>query len=263
MHPVLFQFGGLTIYSFGVMVAIAFMVAAQWIARRAADRGWVADKAVMIAIWLLAAGLVGAKLWYALYFPAEFLADPVGMLFSQGGLVWYGGLIAACLAAVALSRWESFSIWQLGDIMMPPLALGMAIGRIGCLLAGCCYGAPCDLSAIPWAIQYPAGHDTFPAHVHPAPLYESLAMVMIIPMLLYADRHRKADGTTMALFFVLYGIERFIVEYFRGDRLVWMQSLNLSASQVISIGMIVLGLGLLAWRSRKPSLKQQQPPACC
>jgi phosphatidylglycerol:prolipoprotein diacylglycerol transferase len=248
MHPILFQFSGLTLYSFGLIVAIAFLVGTLWIAVRARRIGEDANLYLEGMLWFIIAAIAGARLFYIFFFPQEFLADPVRVLFSQGGLVWYGGMAGVSLAVILFTRLKKLSLWRFADVMTPPAAIGLAIGRIGCLMAGCCYGGPCDL---PWAIHYPAGHETHPAGVHPAPLYESLALVLVTLMLARVDKHKRFDGETTWFFFILYGIVRFLLEYVRGDRLVWIEALNLSASQVISLAGIALGAGMLFYLSRR------------
>lgn len=242
MHPILFTVFGHPVYAFGVMIALAFLLGALWIVQRGKAQGFSEELFLEATLWIVVSGLVGARLFYIFFFPALFFKDPFGVLFNQGGLVWYGGMIAVTLTVWLFCKRHQIAFNKLGDIVTPPAALGLAIGRIGCLLAGCCYGAPCEL---PWAIQYPPGHETFPHHVHPSPLYESISLLIVTFLLAWIDRYKKFDGATTWLFFVLYGIVRFVLEYYRGDRLVWLVSLNLSASQVISLAGIALGLIML------------------
>lgn len=258
MHPVLFEISGFKIYSFGLMVALAFLAGfavALWRAKRAGEN---VDDYMESTIWLIIAGIGGARLFYFLFFPETFLADPLGALLNQGGLVWYGGMIGVTLAAILFTRLKKINLWRYGDILIPGAAIGLAIGRIGCLLAGCCYGGPCQA---PWAIQYPHDHVTGGIPVHPAPLYETFLLLGVFALLLWIDRRKPFEGLTAWSFFILYGFVRFALEYFRGDRLVWIDTLNLSASQVISLGSIVVGF-LMIWllsRNRKAGLNASPP----
>jgi phosphatidylglycerol---prolipoprotein diacylglyceryl transferase len=181
-----------------------------------------------------------------------FFNDPLGSLLSQGGLVWYGGVIGVLLASLIFARVKKMTMGHFGDIVAPAAALGLAIGRVGCLLAGCCYGAVCDL---PWAIQYPHTHETHGLPVHPVPLYETGLMLLVTFWLLKMDKTKPFEGFTLWWFFILASLVRFGLEYLRGDRLVWSlewaQGLNLSASQVVSIGGMVLGAAMLLWLSAK------------
>lgn len=245
MHPVFFELFGLQVHSFGAMVALAFLVGVFWAMRRAESRGIDPEMVLEAGFWIIIAAMVGARLTYILFFPQQFFANPMAILLGQGGLVWYGGLGGAILALVLYSRWRGLGAFQLTDLLAPSAALGLAIGRIGCLLAGCCYGAICQL---PWAIHYPHPHPMHGVGVHPSPMYETVAMVVVTVILVQVHRMQAFSGLTSGLFLVFAGLVRFILEYFRGDRLVWLESLNLSASQCISLAIILAGVIVLAVR---------------
>ena len=244
MHPILFEFSGFKIYAYGVLMALAYLLSFTLILKRAKHAQDNPEDYLEAAIWFIIAGIGGARLFYFIWYPQVFFHDPLGSLFSQGGLVWYGGVIAVLLASIVFCRLKKISLQHFGDIIAPAAALGLAIGRLGCLLAGCCYGAVCDL---PWAIHYPAGHETHGLAVHPAPLYETALMLLTTGLLLKLDKNKPFEGFTLWWFFIIASLVRFSLEYIRGDRLVWIQSLNLSASQVVSLGGLVLGVGMLCW----------------
>lgn len=256
MHPLLFELFGLKIHAYGVMVALAFIVGFTLIGYRAKQAGDRVDDYLEAIIWFIIAGIGGARLFYFLWFPDQFFQDPVGSLFSQGGLVWYGGVIGAFIATIIYTRIKKIGLHHFGDIITPAAALGLAIGRIGCLLAGCCYGAPC---ALPWAIQYPHTHETQGIPVHPAPLYETFLMLIVMGILLRLDKNKPFEGFTTWWFFILAGVVRFSLEFVRGDKLVWSQELHISASQWVSVAGIVLGTGMLLYLShkRKQSLSSE------
>lgn len=256
MHPVLFDFGFFKVYAFGAIVATAFLVGALWFMRRAKAAGESPDLFFEAAFWLMLAGLVGGKLFYFIFFPAAFLADPLAALLSTGGLVWYGGMLFGIIAAVVFVRVKKLSFQKFGDLLAPPAALGLGIGRLGCLMAGCCYGA---VTGLPWGIRYPHGHVTFPEHVHPSPLYESFAMILVAGLLAWVDRHKRFEGLTGWMFVVLYGIVRFVLEYYRGDRLVWIEALNLSASQVFSLLGVLAGAGMIVFLKQRNYESQERP----
>lgn len=253
MHPLLFELFGLKVYSYGVLVALAFLLGFALIAYRAKQAGDKVDDYLEAIIWFIVSGIGGARLFYFIWFPQVFLADPIGATFSQGGLVWYGGVIGALLAALVFTRLKRIHLAHFGDIIAPAAAFGLAIGRVGCLLAGCCYGAVCDL---PWAIHYPLAHETHGLPVHPAPLYETALMLMVTGLLLKMDKNKPYEGFTLGWFFILASLVRFGLEYLRGDRLVWIQTLDLSASQVVSLLGVLLGSGILLIASRKTQQKQ-------
>lgn len=242
MHPILFELFGIKIYTFGVLVALAFVLGFSWICLRARNAREDVGLYLDAACWIIISALVGARLAYVVFFPDEFWEDPLGTLFSNGGLVWYGGMLGVTLAIIIFTTWKRLSLWKFSDIIIPPAALGLAIGRIGCLMAGCCYGGPCTTW---WAVHYPLDHPTHGAGVYPAPLMESMAMFIAAPVLAKIYQHQSFQGQTTWMFFIIYGLVRFGLEYLRGDRLVWIPELNLSASQVISLCGIVLGVVML------------------
>lgn len=243
MHPILLEVFGLKVYSYGVLVALAFLSGIVLMVYRAQKAGDNPDTYLEASVWFIIAGIVGARLFYFLWYPQVLLADPVGALFSQGGLVWYGGVIAVLIAALLYAIIKKISLFRFMDIIAPSAALGLAIGRIGCLFSGCCFGSAC---ALPWAVHYPAGHETHGLPVHPVQLYETGLMLVAMFLLLYLDRKKSFDGVTTGWFFILAGLVRFVLEYIRGDRLVWIAALDLSASQMISIGGILLGIMMIA-----------------
>jgi phosphatidylglycerol---prolipoprotein diacylglyceryl transferase len=259
MHPLLFQVFGIKIYSYGLMVGLAFLIGFVLITWRAKQAGENADHYLEAAIWFIIAGIGGARLFYFLWFPKVFFNDPIGSTLSSGGLVWYGGVIGVLAAILIYTRVRHIRLLTFTDIVSPAAALGLAIGRIGCLLAGCCYGSVCQL---PWAIHYPANHETHGLPVHPAPLYETALMLLVAGLLLRIEKHAPFEGYLTSWFFIAAGLVRFIVEGVRGDRLIWLQwgSLDLSASQVVSLLGVALGIGLLAWQSKQQAISQAHKP---
>ncbi len=258
MHPLLFEIFGLKIYSYGVLVALAFLAGFALIGYRAKQAGERVDDYLEAIVWFIIAGIGGARLFYFIWFPEVFLKDPIGSMFSQGGLVWYGGLIGAFAAMWIYARIKKIRLFRFGDIVAPAAAMGLAIGRIGCLLAGCCYGAPCDL---PWAIQYPHSHETHGFPVHPAPLYETVLMLLAMGILLKMDAKKPFEGFTTWWFFIFAGIVRFSLEFIRGDKLIWSQNFQLSASQWVSVFGILLGTVMLLWLSSRNKTKTTAPLA--
>jgi phosphatidylglycerol:prolipoprotein diacylglycerol transferase len=259
MHPIIFQIGDFRLYGFGLMVGLAFVIGFALLAWRVRRGG--EDPTIYLegSFWLTLMAIAGARLFYVFYFPARFFADPLGTLFSQGGLVWYGGMLGVIATVLVYCRTKHISFRRFADWFSPSAALGLAIGRMGCLLAGCCYGAP---SHLPWAIQYPVGHETHPLWVHPTPIYESLGCLVIFGLLLWQARRPHGLGQLFASFCIYYGVVRFAVESVRGDRLVWLPALDLSASQVMSLVGIGVGAFLLwCWRNRRVEKSLASPQA--
>jgi phosphatidylglycerol:prolipoprotein diacylglycerol transferase len=217
VHPVAFQFGALTITWYGVMVALAFMVGIWNGSRRAAFAGIHSETVVDLGPWLIIGGIAGARALYVITFWREqFASAPITEFFQiwHGGLVFYGGLIGAAIATIVLAKIKRVPMWVLGDILAPSLALGYALGRIGCLLNGCCYGRPCGL---PWAIHFPDPHQTFPHPVHPTQIYDALLALGLCAVLAKIFKRRRFDGQIFVLFLMGYAVLRSAVECFRGD----------------------------------------------
>ncbi len=248
MHPILFELFGLQIPSFGVMMALGFLFGLYWTTKRAQKMGENPDAFIEMAPWLIISAVVGARICYFIFFPDIFWADPVSAILSRGGLVWYGGMIGCILAFIVFSRIKKIPFFKISDIMTPPAALGLAFGRIGCFLAGCCFGGPC---ALPWAVTYPTGHETHPHSVHPAPLYEALLALVLMGILLKIGQRNPQTGIVSWSFVAGYGLIRFFIEYTRGDRLIWLNALDLSASQLISLLGVFLGVVMILLIKRK------------
>lgn len=251
MHPVLFQWKNIAIYSYGAMLALAFLIGISIAGRRAPSRGIEKNVIVDLALWILINSIVGARLLYIAmnweYF--QFHLWEILMV-QKGGLIFYGGLIFGLLTAILFCRFKKLSFWKVADVMAPSIALGQGIGRIGCFLNGCCYGKLTDL---PWGVQFPpespASAEFGPLHlVHPAQLYSAGLDFALFFFLLWFDRRRKFDGQTFCLYVLGYAALRFGIEFLRGDNPHLFGFMTLS--QMISAGLAALAFFLL-WRLRR------------
>jgi len=242
---------GLSVKTFGVMFALAFMACGAVLARRLRELQRPVDWAYEIVFAGLAGGLVGSRLYYIVQNYDQTSHDLIGSLFSGSGLVWYGGVIGGTVGVVIWARWRGMLDLGLLDLMAPVLALGYAIGRIGCQVSGDGdYGIASDL---PWAMGYP--HGTVPTApgvtVHPTPIYETVAMGLVA-WWLWRRRDRFAAGLLFACYLVASGIERLLVEFIRRNSEV---VIGLTAPQLESVAIAVAG-GLwlaLAHRRRTPA----------
>jgi phosphatidylglycerol---prolipoprotein diacylglyceryl transferase len=249
MHPILFEIGNWPVYSYGVLLALAYLAALQLAVVRARRIGIDGSKVMDLGIYLIIAALVGAKLMLVAVDFKYFMGQPREMLsLVRAGGVFYGGLIAALVVAMWLVRRYGLSLWTTADLFAPGIALGHVIGRLGCLLAGCCYGRP---TTMPWAITFSnpeaAANVGTPLGVplHPTQLYDAGAELVILLLLLGTERRGQTfSGRTFWLYVLLYGISRFIIEFFRGDdRGVIM---GVSTSQFVSLIAVPLALIMLA-----------------
>src|ERR671916_1812304 len=242
MQPEL-TLGPITLQSFGLMMGLGFVVAGIFAQRYLKEIGRPGDGAYEMVFAALVGGLVGARLWSIIENWDEAKDDVLGSVFSGSGLVFYGGLFGGALAVLAWAKWRGVLDGKTFDLAAPGLAAAYAIGRIGCQLAGDGdYGIPWDG---PWAMAYPDGTVPTTEEVHPTPVYETLAMGLVA-LLLWRWRHRWQPGTLFALYLILAGAERFLVEFVRRNEDVL---LGLTQPQVLSIVMMAAG-GIWLWIRR-------------
>lgn len=262
MHPTLFKIGPFALHSYGLMLALAFGFGI-WIASKRAPRRGVEGQAVMdVAVASLLFGLAGGRIAYVITHWDEFegrLLDIISPIQSDGtigiaGLVLLGGVVAGFGGAYWMSRKRGVSFLNLTDIMIPSLALGIAFGRVGCFLNGCCFGNTCGL---PWGVVFPesslAGSVYPHQHIHPTQLYEALAMLVLFAVLLWRDRTSLREGVLTGWFLVLYGVWRYFVEglrwYEEGMIFGSLGDHRITFSRVISLAMIVVGIYLMRRRA--------------
>jgi phosphatidylglycerol:prolipoprotein diacylglycerol transferase len=246
------ELGPLTLQSFGLMFALAFIGAGALIAKRLDEIGKPVDWAYEIGFAALLGGLVGSRLYFVLENWDSVSDDLLGNIFSGSGLVWYGGIIGGALAVFAWAWYRGFLGLTLLDLTAPALALGYAIGRVGCQLSGDGdYGREWDG---PWAMAYPDGTVPTEAEVHPTPVYEALAMG-IGAWILWRLRDRVRAGVLFAIYLVYAGAERFLVEFVRRNEDV---ALGLTAAQLESLAMMSAGvIWVYAVKSRHGSLRPE------
>src|SRR5437870_10806430 len=254
MHPRLFELGPITVYTYGVLLAAAYLFGLQLARVRAKQRGLDANRVLDLGIYIIISALVGAKLLLLVTDYRSFTADPRELLtLARSGGVFYGGLIVAVIVALWYIRRVGLPLWTTCDVFAPGIALGHVIGRFGCLFAGCCYGKP---TTMPWGITFT---DPFAATnvgtplntpLHPTQLYEAGAEFLILMILLGTERKgRPFPGRTFWLYMLLYAISRFIIEFFRGDERGTVGMF--STSQFISILLAPLAIVMLVYLSRE------------
>src|SRR4051812_29307935 len=230
--------GPITLQTFGIMFALAFIAAGAVVARRLREWGKPTDWAYELILCGLVGGIVGARLDFIAENYDSVKHDLLGNVFSGSGLVWYGGAIGGAIGVILWARRRGMLNLGLLDLCAAPLALGYAIGRIGCQISGDGdYGKPSD---VPWAMGYPDGTvPTAPGvEVHPTPIYETLTMGLVA-LLLWQLRDLVRPGVLFAGYLVLAGAERFLVEFLRRNEDV---ALGLTAAQLESLGMFVAGV---------------------
>ncbi|WP_072449240.1 prolipoprotein diacylglyceryl transferase [Blautia sp. Marseille-P3201T] len=235
----LFSIGPLTIHSYGLMIALGILVCVFMGMYRARKHGYKDEAVLDIAIFGILSGFIGAKLLYVLVEFDRFLENPMDVLGSEGFVV-YGGIIVGALAGVIYCRVKKLPFWEYFDLLAPSIAVAQGFGRIGCFLAGCCYGRPTEAF---WGVTFPEGSFA-PAGVPliPTQLISSVGDFTVAGILLLYSKHNKKAGNVGILYMVLYGIGRFLVECLRSDDRGTVGIL--STSQFISIAIILFAIVL-------------------
>ena len=254
MQKVALDLGDFKIYWNGVLVATGFLAGLWTASRRGLRDGISAEKIIEVGPWLLIGAIVGARFLYVVsYWRQEFAGHSPWQIFNlRSGLVFYGGLVGASLAVIIKARLSQLPLWKLADVLAPSIALGHAFGRVGCLMTGCCYGRACDL---PWAIHFPADHESKGTGVHPTQLYESALNFALYLALAWLYRRKKFTGQVFATYLVSYAVLRAFVELFRGDYAVRYLGGLVTPGQLVSIGILLAGL-LLFWKLPRAEAKQ-------
>jgi phosphatidylglycerol:prolipoprotein diacylglycerol transferase len=254
------HFGTITIYTYGVLLAAAYLLGLQLSLTRARARALDSTKVMDLGIYIIISALVGAKLLLLVTDFQTFKSNP-GELFNllrEGG-VFYGGLIVAVLVALWYIRRVGLPLWTTCDVFAPGIALGHVIGRMGCFFAGCCFGKPTN---VPWAITFrnpfAAANVGTPLNVplHPTQLYEAGAELLILVFLLTTEKKgRQFSGRTFWLYMLLYAISRYIIEFYRGDERGSVGPF--STSQFISLILGPLAVAMLLYLRRSSGPAQE------
>lgn len=251
MHPILFEIpriefqdwviGPIPLRLYGLMIGLGFILGIFLAARQAKKEGINPDRVLDLGVYVLLTAIVGSRALFVLTDLREFAAKPLeAFALWKGGLVFYGGLLAAVPVGIWYLRKHKLPVWKTADIMAPSIALGQAFGRLGCFSAGCCYGAP---SHGWFSVIFSDQHSLAPLGVplFPTQLTESFGAFLIFVALMLFRRYKKYDGQLFWLYVLLYAVLRFIVEFFRGDAIRGLYFGNaISTSQIIAISLFIL-----------------------
>ena len=244
MNPILFSFGPFHLYSYGLCIAVGVLLSIFLMNRRAVKEGFpkpdeVLDIAFVILVW----GFLGARLFYVIQNFSYYAAEPFKILAVwEGGLIFYGGALAALFGFWRTVRKLHLSFWKTLDFFVPYGALAHAFGRIGCFMNGCCYGKVCHL---PWAVRFP-GLDHA---VHPTQLYEAVYDLALFVFLLARRKRARFEGEIGLLYFLFYGLGRYLIEFVREPGWAW---LGITANQWLSAAIIVVAFVFFNSRKRNP-----------
>lgn len=252
MFPYVLNYGPIKIGSYGVMLAISFLLSNVLMRKELVRKGIDPQFGEKILMATIIAGVAGSKILYLFENFSHFLKDPIGMTFSGGGFTAYGGFSLAMLVCFYLIRKHKYSVRTVFDAAAPAIALGYGLGRLGCFFAGDgCYGTPTDL---PWGMSFPNGIVPTNETVHPTPIYEMLYNLSLCGLLWAMRKHIKTPGNLIFIYFVFTGLGRFLVEFIRlNEELLW----GLRISQIGGLVMIAFGTAGLLYNIRlgKPSPK--------
>jgi phosphatidylglycerol:prolipoprotein diacylglycerol transferase len=239
MYPELFRIGDYPVTSFGVMVAMGALVGLS-VFRRELRASRLPELAADSAIWGLFGGLVGAKLFWVF----ESLGDApfFVLLFSRGGLTWYGGLLGGVGVGIAILVRQKVPLVPVLAAATPALAVGHLLGRVGCFLVGDDYGRPTDLL---WGVAFPEGLPPTVVPVHPTQLYEAACLGVIAWLLVRWRRGGAGDMVVLSRYLLLAGLTRFAIEFVRINERVWF---NLSTAQLVALALIAIGVGMMSAR---------------
>jgi phosphatidylglycerol:prolipoprotein diacylglycerol transferase len=256
MVPVLLKLGPVTIYSFGAMMALGFLISGYVVSVELGRKGMDPEHAWSIVLWAAIGGIAGSRVLAIATEWQTFMSHPLSSLLSGSGFVWYGGLIGGFLSVTAFLYYWKLRWLRVVDAIAPGLAIGQAIGRIGCQVSGDGdWGKP---TTLPWGMQYPeaiVGWTTWlrenglppDTRVHPAPVYETLAYCAIFVVLWKLRDRGLRDGSMLWIYLVLSSIARFAIEVVRVEPVL---AVGLTQAQWIAIPLALAGLTLLAWRAR-------------
>jgi phosphatidylglycerol:prolipoprotein diacylglycerol transferase len=262
MIPIVLRLGPFAIYSYGLMMGLGIIAAGVACTSEFKRRGYKGEWASTLVAWSAISGVVGSRIYDIIDNWPHYAANPLDMIFSSAGFVWYGGLMGGAIASYFVARYYRIPWLVLTDMAVPGLAIGHAIGRIGCLLSG--DGDWGTVSDLPWAMAYPNAivgwngqtvlkldsHNHlvsafYPGvRVHPAPVYETILYTGVFLVLWSLRKKPHVDGQIVYLYLILAGACRFLVEFVRvNPRVLW----GLSEAQLIALVMVAIGVTAYAW----------------
>jgi len=252
MFPDLFSIGPLTVHTYGLFVALGFVSGILVTVKLGKEDGFPPQQVMDMAFIMILWAIVGSRLLYILINFSYYRAHPLDALkIWEGGLVFSGGLVAVAVAMAWYLRRRRLPFWKVGDLWAPALALGQAVGRMGCFMAGCCYGRPTDL---PWGIVFSHPHTLAPPNIplHPTQLYSSFGGFAIFFVLLFLHGKRKFEGQVFLWYLILHSTFRLFVERFRGDERGLLPGTEMTLTQLLATVILILAVvGLFTLKSRQ------------
>lgn len=250
MYPILYKIGPIHLYTYGFFLALGFLTAILVAGREAKRLGLPEGHFYDLCFYIILAAIVGSRLLFVIVDPAPFLQNPLHIFAVwEGGLVFHGGLIAALATAFFFMRRHQMPWRPTLDALAVGMPLGVALGRIGCFMAGCCFGKPTDL---PWAVTFTHPESLCPLQepLHPTQLYEAILSTMIFGVVFWLRKRKRFDGQILATYFLLAGLVRFTVEFFRASTSIDPRGaeilFHMPATQVFALGLAIVS-GICLW----------------
>jgi phosphatidylglycerol:prolipoprotein diacylglycerol transferase len=258
MHPDLFSIGPLTIPTYGFFVALGFSVALLVTVKIGKARGFESTQIMDMGFIIILCAIIGSRLGYVLLNPSPYIHHPLDIFKTwEGGLVFSGGLVFVVLVMTWYVRRHKLPFWSMADLWAPAIAIGQAIGRIGCFMAGCCYGKPTDVE---WCVIFTHPKSLAPHDIclHPTQLYSSLAGFIIFAILMLLTTKKRFDGQVFIWLVILHSSARLFIERFRGDYRGLIPGTEMSVTQLITLLLLIAAVvTLFVVKSRR----EKAPPA--
>lgn len=251
MFPILFQIGNFPIHTYGLFIAVGFLLGIGLALKEARRTGIPAEKILDLSFYVILSAIIGARLLFVVINYPYYIEHPWAFFkVWEGGLVFYGGLILSFLVALWMMRKQKLPFWETADLVAPSIALGQVFGRIGCFAAGCCFGKATDS---PWAVTFNHPESLAPTGIplHPAQLYEALAALIIFFILWFLRKRPGFPGRLLLLYLILYGLGRWSIEFFRGDNRGGLLGGGWSDTQYISAFLVFFPIIFYCYQNKR------------
>jgi phosphatidylglycerol:prolipoprotein diacylglycerol transferase len=251
MYPILFKLGSFELFTYGLLMALGVLAGLIVVNLEAKRYGWDVDQMTRLVVWVFLMGLLGARVVYVITRMNEPNVDLVAVAFNlRAGFVYYGGLVASWLFLVYYLRRYKLAFWAVCDAFAMAICIGLAVGRFGCLLGGCCFGTPTNL---PWGVVMVK--ESALGHLHPVQAYEGIFLILLFAIMWLLRKRKSYEGVMVVWFVGVYAVARYILEIWRGDSIRgFLIDDVMSTSQFISVPMLIVAI-VLHYKLRKPKRK--------
>ena len=254
MYPTLLTLGPLNIHTYGLFIAIGFIIGLLVAMHIGKSEGFHSGQVLDMGFIVILCAIIGSRLAYVLLNISYYVDHPLDILkMWQGGLVFSGGLVAVALAMIWYLKRRHLPFWKVGDLFAPAIAIGQGIGRMGCFMAGCCYGKP---TGMPWGMIFTDPNTLAPRNIplHPTQLYAALSGILIFAVLMVLRAKRKFEGQVFLWFLILHSTSRLLMERLRGDDRGLIPGTEMSVTQLIALLILMAAVvALMIITSRRPT----------